>query len=115
MLNQLLNRGVGAEWVVVGPALVALLVGAVALVLVVIALKRAQRAEDIARQIVDDINERVSAIYDASEGARRAASYAEESAASSASASSRSAEAARDAVALLSQHRLPPPNAESGG
>ncbi len=114
MLNQLLDGGVGAEWAEVGTALVALLVGAVALVLVVVALRRAQRAEDIARQIVDDINERVSVIYDASEGARRAASSAQESAALSASASSRSAEAARDAVALLSQHRLPPPNAQSG-
>jgi hypothetical protein len=116
MLNQIVDGGVGAEWVVVGPALFALLVGAMALVLVVVALRRAQRAEDIARQVVDDINERLSAIYNASESARRAASYAEESAASSASASSRSAEAARDAVALLTgDHRLPPPNASSGG
>ena len=101
MWNQLPQLGARGEWLALGSSLTALLLSAICCLIAVLALKRASRAEAIARKVVEAVNDRTSDVDDAVANIERvsaAAVHASQASKESAVAASRAAELAKESV-----------------
>lgn len=106
MWNQLPQLGARGEWLALGSSVTALLLSAIFCLVAASALKRASRAEAIARKVAKAVNERTSDVDDAVADIKRvstAAVQAAQASKESAAAASRAAELAKESVATANR------------
>jgi ribosomal protein L12E/L44/L45/RPP1/RPP2 len=106
MWNQLPQLGARGEWLSLGASVTALFLSAICCLITAIALKRAARAEAIARKVVEAVNDRTSDLDGAIANIERASAAAVHAAGASkesAAASNRAAELAKESMATANR------------